>query len=58
MPNAKVTFDRFWTSHLGPSAALAAQAGQQDDLVATVQGYIGGACQLPSTYNPFPQQIP
>ena len=52
MPNARVTFDRFWTTHVQPSATLA-----DSDLPAFLATYLGGTCDLP-TYNPYPNQIP
>jgi hypothetical protein len=55
MPNAKVTFDRFWTTHVGPSAD---PGDPSTDLANFLATYLNGSCQLPTFYNPYPHQIP
>jgi hypothetical protein len=51
MPNAKVTFDRFWTTSVGPSAS------PDRDLPAFLARYLGVTCDL-AAYQAFPNQIP
>ena len=51
MPNARVTFDRFWTTHLGPSAST------DTDLAPFLASFLNAAtCNLP-TYQSYPNQI-
>jgi hypothetical protein len=54
MPNARTTFDRFWTTHVGPSAS----PGSDTDLATFIQTYLTApSCSVPS-YDPYPNQIP
>jgi hypothetical protein len=55
MPNAKVTFDRLWTTHLAPLTYI--PNNPPADLPAFMSQYMGSDCQLPSVYNPYPDQI-
>ena len=54
MPNARVTFDRLWTTHVSPGRSTTSS-----DLVEFMRSYVGAtSCDLPSSYNPYPNQIP
>jgi hypothetical protein len=53
MPNSKVAFDRFWTTHLGPTATPGTSASPGTDLAAMLQNYLGQSCTLHSFPTPI-----
>jgi chitobiase/beta-hexosaminidase-like protein len=59
MPNAKVTFDRLWTTQLGPAAGAFVPTSIQSYINASPQANLHlSTCAPPGYYEPFPNQRP